>query len=400
METTTPATTVIPSPSSAEKSREYELLLAYLSSPPDCIRELLDQIDWDRFQSLADYHRVGPAISFRTAEMRPELRPANFSVLCHQSLEISKQNQEQWAELGRVLDAFVSRSIKVVPFKGVALSYQLYSDWSVRPSSDIDLFVRSADVLRAMDCLSELGYRSGENISNEHMRSRVPVDIEHYLVFNNFGVDLHWGILPRWYGELSTDRFVNESEPKTLGERDVMVFRPEHHVLLLSLHAAKHFCDKLLWPLDIVHLVSQEENLDWNEIVEIATRARMEQHLFLTLAVCINFLGLRLPENLLARIHDESCISEVLPEIAHAHATAFSLEYSPRAVHWKIRFASGARGRARFLMSMLFSPTIADIQFIDLPAPLRFLYTPIRISRLIGKFVARMLGIQQPKEAE
>jgi hypothetical protein len=51
-------------------------------------------------------------------------------------------------------------------------------------------------------------------------------------------------------------------------------------------------------------------------------------------------------------------------------------------------------------MSTLFSPTIADIQFIDLPAPLRILYTPIRVARLIGKLFARMLGIQLPKEAE
>lgn len=367
-------------------------MLAYLARRPADIETLLrENIAWQQFQALCDYHRTGPIIAHMLQGVGPELRPAVFEHLRSQVLGITARNLKQQREIFSLLDILEPGNIQAVPFKGITLSQALYGNVGVRPSSDIDLFLRRSDVESAMDRLAAYGYKSAENISHAQMKRQTRVDFEHSMVNGGVLVDLHWGIVPGWMGHIDTDQIWNRLETTHLSGREILSFRREDLVLLLSLHAAKHFCDKLIWPLDIGELIRGAPDFDWDGICASAIHASAEQYFLLTLAVCRDFFGLEIPDRISHLIEREVVIDAVLPEIHASVETMSSLEYGPRLRHWSLEFARGWQGRLRYIRTLMLSTTVADLQAVDLPGALAFLYPAVRLARHAG----RALGLRR-----
>lgn len=373
-------------------SPEFQLMLAYLAGRRAEIETLLrENIHWERFQALCDYHRTGPIIAHILQEVGSELRPPVFEHLRSQVFGITARNLKQQGELFSLLDILEPANIQAVPFKGIALSQALYGSIGVRPSSDIDLFLRRSDVESAMDRLADHGYKSAENISHAQMKHQSTIDFEHSMANGGVLVDLHWGIVPEWMGHIDTEKMWRRLDTTRLGSREILSFRPEDLVLLLSLHAAKHFCDKLVWPLDIVELIRGATDFDWDGICASAVHASAEQYFLLTLAVCGDFFGLEIPDRIIQLIEREVVINAVLPEIHASVENMSSLEYGPRLRHWSLQFARGWQGRLRYIRTIMLSTTVADLQAVDLPGALAFLYPVVRLGRHAG----RALGLRR-----
>jgi hypothetical protein len=145
------------------------------------------------------------------------------------------------ARVQRVTEIFRAEGIEPLLGKGWAVASRFYPDPALRPSSDIDLFVSTADYEPAMQL----------------MRHRAP---------ELAAVDLHRGC-----DELH-DRHWRSIVEKRIelraNETTVSVFCDEHHLRLLALHFVKHAGFRVLWLCDVAALVErQRDTLDWDEVV-------------------------------------------------------------------------------------------------------------------------------------
>jgi len=124
--------------------------------------------------------------------------------------------------------------------KGLAAA-RLYPEPGLRPSGDVDLYVRPEHYPRAAAILDRLNGQVSES--------------------GLFSVDLHRGA-----AELD-DRGFDELDRRSeeVGEAGVKVFAPEDHLRLLCLHALRHGMYRPLWLCYIAAaLESRPPDFDWD----------------------------------------------------------------------------------------------------------------------------------------
>ncbi len=144
----------------------------------------------------------------------------------------------------KIPDAFArlrARGIEPVLGKGWAVA-RLYPRPGLRPYGDVDLYVRPEDEPAARAALAA---RDQEALP----------------------VDLHRGL-----AELDDRRFddVRVRAPLVpLGDSEVRVFAPEHHLRLLALHLLRHGAWRPVWLCDLGLLVeTRPRDFDWDVFLE------------------------------------------------------------------------------------------------------------------------------------
>ena len=136
--------------------------------------------------------------------------------------------------------AFRQAGIEFLVLKGMALGYLVYPDPATRPMTDIDLFVRPADVARAAALLQGQGFRPTEH------QERFTEDLVRFggeLSFQRDPgpfLDLHWLLeqYERLRGVLRIDEEAlwRRAMPYAIGDHRFRTPSPEDQVLTLAIH--------------------------------------------------------------------------------------------------------------------------------------------------------------------
>ena len=128
---------------------------AFVHDQPLDPRELEARpLDWELVLERAEAERLAPLLFALSdglpvpAPVRDRLRVAWVSA--RRSYLLGAR------QLSELLAAFVGGRVPVMPLKGPALAATLYRDPGLRPFTDLDLLVRSADLPRALRVLSGL----------------------------------------------------------------------------------------------------------------------------------------------------------------------------------------------------------------------------------------------------
>ena len=283
------------------------VLLSLLSAPPDDTESFRaamtkvgrDPAAWQALIDTAGIHGVLGVISHHPtfAEHLPNaFRPA---------LDRRRAVEAMWHEqqMAVLLDAVrVLHAADIAPcvLKGLPLAARLYPDPSVRPSVDVDLLVRPADLDRAVRALSKAGYRGDSTVAAAYLRQRahhlrfakphMPTVELHFHAYSGFGV-----VIP---AAMLMDRAVEHRVVNTL---DVLVPAPEDEVIYLAVHAAGHSFIRLLWLYDLKLLLRRFPSLNWNDIGGRAEVCGVSNPLAYTTAVLREWLAVSmgpLPERL------------------------------------------------------------------------------------------------------
>ncbi len=209
-------------------------------------------------------------------------------------------------EFGRLLRRFGDKGLPVIPLKGPVLGETLYPDPALRPSSDLDLLIRSETLLPVDGLLQSLGYR---RLPDAHSWD---FDIAYdratlYQGPSGVRVDLHWGLVsdPRYSW--------NEREGLTVWDRAVRIrvageealgLCPEDLLLYLALHLAVHHGLRgLLWYWDVFLVIDRwAGTLDWQAVIERASRWRVRAALYFALLGLQLFFGPSAPASVMARV--------------------------------------------------------------------------------------------------
>ena len=368
---------------------EAEFLVAALRHFLDPKSTLPDtgKIRWNVLFDLASAHAVMPMLY---AALREVPLPDDIGA----ELRTRFQSSVQWslaqsAELARLTALLEESEITSIALKGPLLSRYLYGELGARSSGDIDLLVKPGDLLRIRDLLLSRGYRVANtlhwNSDSAYLRSR-----ENEISFGSpsgVSIDVHWRILPRYFAS-PFDGLDVWSEPKTtrLAGRRVLTLGPEHLLLLISSHSAKHGFERLGWICDIARFLIVSGNLVWPAAVAQARRTRTLRQFFTGIRLAADLLRAPVPEALtedpaamhLADLVKERFLSGVTEPLRAGELTRFCLGLLETRQH-----------RLRYLTGHYLTPSEAEYKVLRLPPSMYFLYYPFRPARLLTKHVLR-----------
>lgn len=206
------------------------------------------------------------------------------------------------AAFKHIAAAFERCGVPVIVLKGMALAHLVYPEPALRPMSDIDLWVKPADLSAADSALREAGLRYPERT---HAGLQLPT-AEEALAERSYElpgtpvlVELHGAL--KSYAALSRERVElvwQRSVVTELGGIRARVQHPEDFLLHLSLHAAdQHRFSLGLGPLLDLHLVSTRwhDAFDWPAMVADWARQGISAWMYLVLKLARDMLGAPLP---------------------------------------------------------------------------------------------------------
>ncbi len=384
-----PQTPTTSMPVAMRKEEDLLLCCARTHVPPPTaarIRTLfLDEIDWDYLIEIAQWHGVMPLLYNSLKSTCPESVPqAKFQKLrtffqansCHTVFLTHK--------LITILRLFEKHEIPALPFKGAILAASVYGDLCLRQTRDLDILVHKIHYQKAKDILIAEGY---EVILD------LPWECHFILDGDIICIDLHFGIIPKSYSRSIDDNYWWENwQSFCLEEEGVPNLLPEACFFMLCLHGTKDCWETLHRICDVAETVRTYADLDWEQIMDRATRLGCKRIISLALLLAKDLLEMPLPEVVLKEIESDLAAKALAIQVIQRLFSAPTEEVQGVP---QVLFHMSARERLedRFeiFVSLMnthgwFTPSVYDEQFLPLPKFLYFLYYLIRPIRLLGRY--------------
>lgn len=310
------------------------------------------------------------------------------------------QSQNQTAALGELVEAFQKAEIPLLSFKGPLLSQELYGDVTMRNSCDLDLLVDDRDLTRACRCLQDLGYETRETIWDSTpkrqavYRRRNP---QMHRVFRRreITVELHWRICYRF--DVPFQTLWETRRQAAISDCQANVLSPEENLCYLITHGAGHGYRQLRWLLEIYTLLEREQF----EISRLYAKMKqrgvamllLETLLLLYRLPCFEMPGMTIREGETPLLVLEHRGAETVltwkpredREVAKAHRLVNAVipllrrNNPEEGLDGRLykRLLPVLEKRTPFLLTLL-EPCAADLEWIDLPDNLFFLYYFLR----------------------
>lgn len=203
-------------------------------------------------------------------------------------------------ELTEVLDALACTGIVPIVFKGAALAFTVYPDPACRPMGDLDLWLCDEEMSRAQAALEAVGYR-------QYVKGARPLALqaqregEIQLIGRQPGhglVELHWGVFAgewlRRTAAVDSAGLRERTVQVTLSGRPARTLAAEDAIIQLAVHLAVNH--QMAYPgarglLDIA-LVTINNRVDWDAVVQRARAWRVSVATWLVLALTAELFGL------------------------------------------------------------------------------------------------------------
>jgi len=385
-------------------SAELQLLLALLRSesapggPDDIDRCLRLALDWPRFLTLVDRHRVAPLV-WRGMQALPEGRvEAGILQALHQRVEANTGRALlQAREMRRLGQSLDEQGVAWLVFKGPVLAMQAYGDLSLRHAGDLDVLIDAEDVAVAEPLVEALGYQRvqpGFALSPRQWRAYRErfADFGYLHRRHQLNIELHWRLfynshlLPVSLSEVSSaagSQQVAGIEVATMAWSDL--------ILYLCAHGAKHGWFRMFWLVDVDRLMQGCSETQQRALLQRAIELGAERMLLQALLLAHRLLATPVASGVLRVAERDSTVValvDVATEALRGPASLWSDEgaRSPSQVWRMMRYLGRLRGglayRWRELTGSLVNPP--DWQRLQLPDRLFFLYLPLRpVMRLL-----------------
>lgn len=337
-----------------EESFLLEAVKAQVNPETSAKNADLSTLDWDYFARLAEQHGVLPLI-YKDLTHHQSTIPSTLLDEFRHYVQLNVGSSYVLArKLLEILSLFEKNALPAFAFKGPSLAMIAYQDLSLRPFSDLDIFVPKKDVLRAKSLLEERGFTLVYPEPNKDALEWVESHY-HYTFVKEEGdlvVEIHWGIAPRFLvPPLDESSWWQQQHSVKLLNASVARFSPEDQLLLLCIHGSRHQWERLIWICDIALLVKHEA-IDWSRLLARAQTLRCERMVYLSLLLAHQLLAAPLPETIALRIHHDRTVSQLA---ATVHSQLFSSEAAHRAAapsfFWLLQMRW--RDKARLLVHLL-----------------------------------------------
>jgi Uncharacterised nucleotidyltransferase len=352
-------------------------------------RSILDRnVDWEEVLRLADHHGTSSLLFQNLSRLSDVVPPSILSTLREHHESNIRKSLFLTRELIRIGDLLDGLGIEVIPYKGLVLSEIYYGDAALRQSGDIDLFVRRREVTQIKEAVRELEYTTRVSISKEAEQDYLDSGYE-YTFDSPAGcnvLELQWALQPRFYAvDFDMEEMFARAVNVTVAGRLMRIPSPEDLLLILSVHAAKHVWERLIWLCDIEQILKREK-LDWDWVQSRARDLGIARILCVTLLLTERFLRTPIPRpiesTILADQDAHTLADEIAPAVIHR------VSYEDQQLHYfrlMMRLRERRRDQAQFLTRLTFTPGPSEWEAVRLPKLLFPLYRVVRLARLAAR---------------
>jgi hypothetical protein len=254
--------------------------------------------------------------------------------------------QERLQGAAQAVEFLGARGIPTIVSKGIPLALEYYDDRSLRPMSDVDIYVPFSQARPALSLLKEAGWQMVD------ARWEDPVVVEAHetaLRREKMDLDFHWHLFHHVIEReaLEADRRIwAAAVPMTVA--GARTLRPSATDLLLhvALHGLKYNpMSPIRWIADVTMIVRKDgDRIDWEGALAYADRARLSLHLGMGLQFLASEIGVPIPEQVLRRV------ANAKPTFVESIEKSLLLHDRPlsrKQLRWRARIALGIRLASR-----------------------------------------------------
>jgi hypothetical protein len=364
-------------------SRDWPLLLESCSLPRDPARitaragALCDAV---HLVDLADSHGVVGQLSAALAGVSGLVIPSSIS----DSLRLRQRahvisNLAMAAELLRLLEQLRKFDIECVVVKGPVLSLRAFDDSAARQYGDLDLLLRQADIPRAAEILVAAGCKS--RIPAHAIRAgRIPGEYRFHREDSKIIVELHTECTLRYFPKpIPIDAYFRRKTSLILDGLSVSALSAEDEFVLISIHGAIHFWERLMWIADIAAMIYNHPELDWERIRQSAAEVGAQRMICVALLLAERLLRVPVPAAMTREVANDAGCSRLVDDIETwlPYAGAASPPFVKRAL-FRFRMPGKFLAGLAYLTRLSFSTTEDDwTEDVDAPRS--------RIAEMLGR---------------
>jgi hypothetical protein len=335
---------------------------------------LKKDLDWHYILDEAFYHKMTPLL-YLNLNKYPDMVPVNvLSDLENKFLEVSRRNFILAGKLFEILDLLNSNGILAIPYKGLVLALLAYGDLALRDFGDLDVFVRKEDIVKAKELLNSNGFDSCYELDHSQMELLFRFQHEYKFFQNNptLILELHWDFnVNRLHNDM-----IYDSNYITQVRGDgfcFSTFAPEELVLILSLHASGHLWDSLGWICDIAQIINTYKELNWDRILDKASKSSVNRILGVSLLLAKELIGVNLPDDVYQKFAEDKKVQSISYRMQKNLFNKDSINF-----YWSAWDRIGLResfiNEIRDYLSIFFNPRPAQLATIPIPNSLYPLY--------------------------
>jgi hypothetical protein len=360
-----PPSRALPHPSDVSAyCREWPVLLECASPRSDVrkLSELIQTADWPRLLCLAEEHGVVGHLAAASRKLDSALIPPEIEkALADQQRAQVLSSLRMTAELFRVLECFASVGIEALVVKGPVLAVEAYGDPAMRRYGDLDLLVRGRDIRRATEVMIASGYDAKVPLTAIDA-GKIPGQYLFYKADTKLLVELHNDRTLRYFPRrLPLEKFFARQIRVPLDAHEAPALSVEDELVLISIHGAKHFWERLIWIADVAALVTRQAGIDWQRVAATAKEVGARHMLLTGLGLAADLLKARLPETLQEEVDADAVAAHLAHQISNWLPAA---GYAPPGLleraRFRMRIGGGLLSGAAYLIRLSFSPTEED----------------------------------------
>ncbi len=282
-------------------SPELELVLccstpAFEDAARTRAQELLDRaLNWNKFAALAFAHGLSPLVYTRLCSAPAFARHASSLQLKSDARALTQRALVLTTEMKRLIPRLEAEGIETLVLKGPLLARIVYGDSVLRAFTDLDIMVRPEDVARAWALLADEGYTPEYKIAPAHFAALIAYGnhLPFYGTPNKELVELHWTFFARSRAaSFDVQGAWARREPICFDDTTVMSLAPRDLIHFLCLHGTKHAWSRLSWITDLAWFVFRYPDLDWDALLDHATRLGTRRMTLVGFALAQELFGL------------------------------------------------------------------------------------------------------------
>jgi hypothetical protein len=364
----------------------------------DAVRDASVRVqDWDLIAQLCRWHSTTKLVCGRLQRLGllDSAIPAHVQ-LRRRALDMTAHGMRYVRELVRIVNALGREQIAVLPFKGPVLAAQAYGDPLVRQFVDLDLLVRSEDMVRARGVLEREGYALSLDLSTQEQAALARAGWEYCMVNadRTCQVDLETVVVPAYFSfDLDMHRLWEDAVDIDLDGTPVRTLSPARALVLLCVHGTKHNWTQHIWVADIAGLITRTV-LDWDSVVQFARAGSAERMVAVGLRLAEILMAASVPPGLPLRGGDAGLVDRLAGQAARYTLSAPVMTMGRfEELVFHVRCRERLADRVRHITRLAACPSYSDWKTLPLPRTLRPLYYLTRPFRLSVKGLRTLLRI-------
>lgn len=221
-------------------------------------------------------------------------------------LKNARNNAAVMSELGQNLAMFSGWGIETICFKGASLLESLYGDNSLRQVGDMDILVREAEFVPALEKLADAGwvhFSWGKPIRHAEPRFNHAIDLKHPELSIQIDLHCHVNHMVCWQG--SDEPYWHRSRQGQIAGVTTHFLSAEDNLHQLVCHGLMQNHDLPVRSLmDAVLLLMKTNNFCWPALLENTARCSTAPQLLLGLVFIESIKPGLVPESVLDALAD------------------------------------------------------------------------------------------------